>query len=127
MNAVCLFCGGNADEPNHLFHCDGRQGKAEARVRLGAHFDGQTYEPTLDHARLTGQLARVSAAMLDGRWRTLGELEGLTGDQPQSISARLRDLRKEKFGGLVVERRRRGDGPIGLWEYRLIREISQTA
>ena len=26
----CLFCGGNAAEPDHLLHCDGRQGAAEA-------------------------------------------------------------------------------------------------
>lgn len=33
-----------------------------------------------------------------------------------SISARLRDLRKPKFGGYVVERRRR---TVGTWEYRV--------
>lgn len=26
----CLFCGGDASEPNHLAHCDGRQGWIEA-------------------------------------------------------------------------------------------------
>jgi len=26
----CLFCGGDASEPNHLLHCDGRQGHADA-------------------------------------------------------------------------------------------------
>ena len=26
----CLFCGGNADEPDHLLRCDGRQGHVEA-------------------------------------------------------------------------------------------------
>ena len=25
----CIFCGGNADEPDHLKHCDGRQGGVE--------------------------------------------------------------------------------------------------
>jgi hypothetical protein len=29
-SAGCLFCGGNASEPNHAAHCDGRQGWIEA-------------------------------------------------------------------------------------------------
>jgi hypothetical protein len=28
---VCLFCGGDASEPDHLSHCDGRQGEVEER------------------------------------------------------------------------------------------------
>lgn len=29
---VCLFCGGDASEPDHLAHCDGRQGAVEAAI-----------------------------------------------------------------------------------------------
>jgi hypothetical protein len=29
MLTGCLFCGGDASEPNHLAHCDGRQGGIE--------------------------------------------------------------------------------------------------
>lgn len=79
-------------------------------------FGGWTYEPARDGSRLRAQLGRVRAVMLDGRWRTLAEIETATGDPQASISARLRDLRKAKFGGWVVEREYLHDG---LWAYRL--------
>ena len=84
-------------------------------------FDGATYDHERDHARLTGQMKRVRDVVLDGVWRTLPEIEALTGDPTQSISARLRDLRKGKFGGFRVERRTRTSG---LWEYR-VRTVEQ--
>lgn len=59
--------------------------------------------------------------MNDGKWRTLSEISALTGDGEASISARLRDLRKDEFGGLNVDRRRRGDESRGLFEYRVTR------
>lgn len=31
-HARCLFCGGEADAPDHLAHCDGRQGHVEAAL-----------------------------------------------------------------------------------------------
>jgi hypothetical protein len=30
MQARCLFCGRNSGDPDHLLHCDGRQGAVEA-------------------------------------------------------------------------------------------------
>lgn len=84
-------------------------------------FDGDTFEPDLDGDRLAKQLARVLEIMSDGAWRTLGEL-GAQAQAPQaSVSARLRDLRKKKFGGHLVERRRRGEAERGIFEYRLAR------
>jgi DNA-binding transcriptional regulator GbsR (MarR family) len=85
-------------------------------------FDGQTYIHKFDHNRLTGQLSDVYAVMADGRWRTLDEINGETGHTHQSISARLRDLRKEKFGSYTVSRRRRGDPKHGVHEYRVEQE-----
>ncbi len=85
--------------------------------------DGATFDRTLDLSRLNEQLRRVFELMKDGQWRTLSEIGAATGDMPQSVSARLRDFRKEKFGGLTVERRRRGQVSRGLWEYRLLHEI----
>ena len=82
-------------------------------------FDGGTYQPELDYERLSRQHVRVKTAMSDGRWRTLDEIAAITGDPQASISARLRDLRKPKFGCLLVERQRRGDGRRGLFEYRV--------
>jgi hypothetical protein len=84
-----------------------------------APFDGDTYEPDKDHVRLRGQNLRVFTLMRDGLWRTLGEISEGTGDPEASVSARLRDFRKKKFGGHTVESRRRGPASDGLWEYRL--------
>lgn len=57
-------------------------------------------------------------------WLTLDELSKLTHYPPASISAQLRHLRKPRFGGFAVEKRRRavnkamrGDGVGALWEY----------
>lgn len=87
-------------------------------------FDGATYRRENDHARLDSQLQRVKLLMLDGKWRTLAEIEEATGDgSSASISARLRDLRKEKFGGFEVERRPRGSEKRGLYEYRVVRRV----
>jgi hypothetical protein len=83
-------------------------------------FDGRTFIHELDGGRLGKQLQVVRALMLDGQWRTLGEISEATGYGEASVSARLRDCRKERFGGHQVQRRRRGDGRRGLFEYRII-------
>ncbi len=84
-------------------------------------FDGATFDRVLDLSRLNDQLRRVYEVMRDGQWRTLPEICAATGDMPQSVSARLRDFRKDKFGALTVSRqRRRGVLRRGLWEYRVI-------
>jgi len=90
-----------------------------AQLSLGADFDGATYEPQHDKKRLTTQLGRVFNMMSDGEWRTLPEIAKGASAPEASVSARLRDLRKEKFGGFSVERRSKGDRDSGLWEYRL--------
>lgn len=86
-----------------------------------ADFDGTTYERERDHGRLYSQLLAVRDIMLDGRWRTLSQLSAETGDPEASISARLRDLRKPKFGGYVVERSYVSNG---VWQYRLLNDKS---
>ena len=83
-------------------------------------FDGRTYEVPKDKIRLNKQGLRVFNAMQDARWRTLGEIEAMTGDPQASISARLRDFRKDRFGAHELQRRRRGHEAKGLFEYRLI-------
>ena len=84
-----------------------------------ADFDGPDYDRDRDHTRLKGQLGRTYDVMCDRRWRTLGEIEAITGDPQASISARLRDFPKVKFGQRLVEKRLRGDPKSGRWEYRL--------
>jgi site-specific DNA-cytosine methylase len=80
-------------------------------------FDGETYEPDKDKKRLTRLLDRVFDLMRDESWRTLQEIQVQTGGSEASVSARLRDLRKEKFGSHNVERQRVSGGTF---QYRLI-------
>ncbi len=82
-------------------------------------FNGPEYKTAADHERLSTQLGRVKACMLDGQWRTLSEIERITKDPASSISAQLRHLRKERFGSYTVERRPRGNRDAGLFEYRV--------
>jgi hypothetical protein len=90
-------------------------------------FDGPEYVPERDNVRLSLQIARVWRVMSDGEWRTLEEISIGTSrlrddagiDPPASISAQLRHLRKERFGGHTIERRGRQDSP-SLYEYKLI-------
>lgn len=84
-----------------------------------ARFDGATFSADHDLNRLNTQLAKVYRMLMSGHWYTLGELQNCVGGSEAGISARLRDLRKPKWGANVVERRRRGDASAGLWEYRL--------
>lgn len=79
-------------------------------------FDGKTYDPALDHNRLNKQLGRVWSIMSYESWHTLDYLVQHAGGTTASVSARLRDLRKEKFGGYKVNRRRISGG---LFEYQL--------
>ncbi len=86
-------------------------------------FNGDTYEPKFDATRLRGEMARVYNIIKDHQWRTLYEIHlatGVHGDPEASISARLRDLRKAKFGSHTVNRRRRGDPKRGIFEYQLL-------
>ena len=75
---------------------------------------GQTFDPYIDTDRLNEQSQRVFKLMRDNQWRALHEIAAITGDPEASISARLRDFRKPRFGSLVVNRRRRNEA--GLWE-----------
>lgn len=60
-------------------------------------FGGSTFNPARDGERLERQLDRVLECMADGQWRTLKEISAATGAPEASVSARLRDLRREGF------------------------------
>lgn len=71
----------------------------------------------------------LSASQCD-TWLTLDELAMLTHYPPASISAQLRHLRKQEFGGYEVEKQKRLSGRIlhgedfgTIWEYRLRRGV----
>ena len=72
---------------------------------VSAQFDGETYQPARDSGRLHAQLTRVLGVMRDYGEHTLPEISRTTGDPEASISARIRDLRKAKFGGWTIHRR----------------------
>lgn len=80
-------------------------------------FDGASYEPDQDHKRLRKQLEAVRSIMADGEYHTLAELAGKVGCETQSASARIRDLRKPRYGSETIERKRI-DG--GLYGYKLV-------
>lgn len=88
----------------------------EAGAGAAVTFDGPDLTRA-DHARLGEQLERVRAVMEGGAWWTPEELERATGYRWASISARIRDIRKPKFFGRAVERRRVGGGQFA---YRLV-------
>ena len=81
-------------------------------------FGGKTFDLDLDGDRLSSQLKKVFWALQDGRWKMLSTLAEETSSPEASVSARLRDMRKPRFGGHTIESRRCGIG--GLWEYRMI-------
>lgn len=89
-------------------------------------FDGATYvperkdDPGSDRERLASQLNAVAQIMGDGKWHRLEELaQAIPGATTPSISARIRDLRKPRFGGHLISRRY---VERGLFEYRLVLE-----
>lgn len=82
-------------------------------------FGGETFDAKKDGPRLAGQLKRVYDVMRDGRWRTLQTLKHEAAPATEAaVSARLRDLRKKKFGGFTVETKRADRS--GVWVYRLV-------
>lgn len=83
-------------------------------------FDGSDIVPELDQSRLTGQIKRIFGLVKDGKYRTLSEISQLTGDGESSVSAQLRNLKKERFGSHTLNKRRRGYPQEGLWEYQLV-------
>ena len=85
------------------------------------HADGETYDPVQDYVRLADQGACVWRCMMDGKWRTLGEISKATRYPESSIGARLRDFRKPKWGEHTVDRRQRAGCSRGIYEYRLER------
>lgn len=82
-------------------------------------FDGPTTESDVaaQNQRLGTQLVKVYRIMATGNWYTLDEIADSLGAPTTSIAARIRDLRKHRFGGFKIDRRHDTDG---LHEYRLV-------
>lgn len=92
---------------------------------LKARFDGPAYSPGEDDVRLTEQIARVFNALNGKGWKTVAEIAAETGDPEPSVSAQLRHLRKPRFGGWNVERRKRESGKH-LHEYAIHGRMVET-
>lgn len=82
-------------------------------------FDGDTFERKKDGKRLNKQFNDVFELMKNGEWWTLYVLAYKTKYPESSVSARIRDFRKVKFGFHKVNRRRSSAGG-GIFEYQLI-------
>lgn len=79
--------------------------------------DGETFSKGRDLSRLNAQMRDVYELMKDGQWRPLFSIAANTGHPEASVSARLRDLRKSRFGGFTVERRYIANGE---YHYRVL-------
>ena len=78
---------------------------------------GATFDAERDTIRLNQQALDVWNEMKDGQWWTLRALAMTIYHPEASISARIRDLRKARFGSHTVERRHIA---AGIWQYRLV-------
>lgn len=79
-------------------------------------FEGCDYVHERDFPRLSPKLAHIFEIMSDGEWHTLPELHETTGYLTTTISAHIRELRKERWGGHTVHRKYLGNG---LYAYKL--------
>lgn len=90
---------------------------------MNARFDGETFDEVLDGKRLASQLERIKKLMSDRRWRSLSSIARIIGGSEAGVSARLRDLRKPRFGSYIVQRQRVGE--TGLFVYRVWSDPTQ--
>ncbi len=79
-------------------------------------FDGVTIDPELDDGRLTTKVGKTYQAMRGGGGWKLSELAERIESTEAGASARIRDLRKPRWGGHVIEATRL---PSNLWLYRM--------
>lgn len=77
-------------------------------------FGGSTFDRRRDLARLKSQQERVTKLMLDGRKRTLQEIAYEANIPMQSVGSRVRDLKKQHFGGYDLRKEYVRDG---IWRY----------
>lgn len=82
-----------------------------------AHHMGAGVETTEDDDRFKFQYDRIFKLMHDRKWRTLGEIEAATGYLQTSISAQLRFMTRQEFGGHTKNRERM---PNKLYKYQIV-------
>ena len=80
-------------------------------------FDGADYVHERDNKRLAKNHFKLKELMQDEHFRTLCEISALIHVPEASVSAALRDFRKEKFGKHILNKKYLGNG---LYSYQLI-------
>lgn len=88
-----------------------------AQRSAGPLFDGRTFDQDRDGDRLKNALERVRRLLRSGRAWTAVELAEAAGCSETGVTARVRDLRKAKFGGHVIESKCVAGGK---WTYRMV-------
>lgn len=79
-------------------------------------FHGDDYVPARDKDRLSSQIKKIYLHMRDEQWRTLQQISSDLDIPHSSVSAQLRNLRKEMFGSHKINRKHiKG----GLYSYQL--------
>lgn len=83
------------------------------------HFHGPVYKKEIDQKRLTKQMLKIFAFMMDDEWHTLYEISINTEAPEASISAALRAMTRKEWGGHTKLRERVAEHR-GLYRYKII-------
>jgi hypothetical protein len=128
-NHVCLFCGGVADEPDHLLRCDGRQGAIEAAEDPAAALYADMGDVPFERGSATSaaaagaleadrlaELERLVYQTIAADPHTCDEVETITGLPHQTASARIRGLvLRDRLIDSGVRRRTRRNRAAVVW------------
>jgi|SRR5262245_31791521 len=112
MTQVCLFCGGDASEPDHAAHCDGRQGRLEAQGVVADAWEPDTHaratDPDTSHA---AAWSIVDATEIQRRVYGLYRRSpaGLTDEELLAVYARTYDVNGRSLESRASPRKRRSD------------------
>jgi hypothetical protein len=87
-------------------------------MSINPEFGGSTFDHKRDAADFRCQLDRTRGIMLGGGWHTLEYLASEVGCSEATVSARLRDLRKPRYGAYNIEKRVKV-GTKRVYEYRM--------
>jgi hypothetical protein len=129
----CLFCGGNASEPDHALRCDGRQGRVEARESVLPGLQGMVHhgdphtsvESAIVILRQQNELhVKVEAAFVEHGQMTdeqLEELPEFVGYGPSTIRKRRSELYHAHRLVKVGEQRNRRGRKMLVWDLARLR------
>lgn len=88
----------------------------EALIGDNPVFDGRSFVASRDQVRLWGQLEATRVVLLDHQWHTLAEIAKRVNGSEAGVSARIRDLRKARWGSHTIDRQY---VDAGIWKYRM--------